>query len=119
SYVLRVRLFLSNGQMVEAVAGRLALCAPDELEEMISWPDCSQVVPFGSISSGRETQKVEPRPSSLVKPIEPPIKATNPLLVAKPKPVPPKQRFIELSTCINLSNSAGYFSVGMPIPVSV
>ena len=64
-------------------------------------------------------QKVEPRPSSLVTPISPPISWTRLFEMASPRPVPPNSRRIEPSTWLKRWNSRPCLSRGMPMPVSL
>ena len=60
-----------------------------------------------------------PLPGSLVHPIRPPINSASPLLMAKPRPVPPYWRVVEESACVKLSKIISVLSAAIPIPVSV
>jgi len=46
-------------------------------------------------------QKVEPLPSSLSTPIDPPSSSQSLRLIASPSPVPPYLRVVEASACVN------------------
>jgi hypothetical protein len=48
----------------------------------------------------------------------PPISITNRLQIARPSPVPPYRRDMELSICENVLNNRVWASGGMPMPVS-
>ncbi len=63
-------------------------------------------------------QKVEPLPGALARPISPPIIVTRRRQIARPSPVPPKRRVVELSDCVNDSNTLACASGAMPTPVS-
>ena len=64
-------------------------------------------------------QKVEPLPHSEVTPTSPFIIRHNSLEIAKPKPVPPKDFFVELSTCWKALKRILRFSSVIPIPESI
>jgi hypothetical protein len=49
-------------------------------------------------------QKVEPLPYSLLTPTSPAISSASFLEIARPRPVPPKRRVVEISACEKLSN---------------
>ena len=68
---------------------------------------------------GRRTVNVEPRPSSLVRWMSPPIICAKRRLIASPRPVPPYLRVVEGSACVNDWNSRRCCSGVMPMPVSV
>jgi hypothetical protein len=55
--------------------------------------------------AGISIQNVAPRPSIPWHPMEPPISSMSVLQTASPSPVPPKRRVVELSACVNASNS--------------
>ena len=66
----------------------------------------------------RVNQKVLPCPGVLVTPTSPPIRCTSWRLIAKPKPVPPYFRVVELSACSNDWNRRCCCSTFKPMPVS-
>ncbi len=73
----------------------------------------------GTAASRRATNRnVEPFPGSLSKEIVPPISSASLREIARPSPVPPKRRVVELSPCRNDSKSEAARSGEMPIPVS-
>lgn len=49
----------------------------------------------------------------------PPISSVRRLQIAKPQPVPPYLRVVELSACVKDLNSNEMRSSGMPMPVSL
>ena len=59
-----------------------------------------------------------PFPGSLSTQIRPPISSTSSMVIASPRPVPPKRREVELSAWLKASKTSRCFSGGMPIPVS-
>ena len=63
-------------------------------------------------------QKMLPTPGVLVAPASPPISSASCFVIARPRPVPPCVRVVELSPCSNAVNSFGSTSGAMPIPVS-
>ena len=65
---------------------------------------------------GSSTAKVEPEPISLVTVISPPIKSDRFLQIARPSPVPPKRRVVELSAWEKAPNSFSWASADMPMP---
>lgn len=69
-------------------------------------------------STGTVNQKRLPLPGVLSTPILPPISCTSSFEIARPRPVPPKRRVVEVSACENGSNSVGSASGSMPMPVS-
>ena len=64
-------------------------------------------------------QNVLPEPDSLLTPISPPITSTIWRLMARPRPVPPYSRVVELSPWENAVNSRSCTSGVMPGPVSL
>ena len=60
-----------------------------------------------------------PTPSWLVTLICPPSTSTSRLLMASPKPVPPKRRAVEASACVNGSKTFAHCSSVMPMPESL
>ena len=74
---------------------------------------------MGSAGAGRVNQNLEPRPTSLLKPIWPPMSSTRRLPIARPRPVPPNSRVVEESACENCWNSIACRSAAMPTPESV
>ena len=71
--------------------------------------------PIGSVMS---KLKVLPLPNSLVTPMLPSIRSTRSLLIARPRPVPPYFRVVDVSACANGVKSASCCSFVRPIPVS-
>ncbi len=63
-------------------------------------------------------QKVLPLPSSLSTPQSPPMSDTSWLLIARPRPVPPYRRDVEVSACTNGWNTCRSICGAMPMPVS-
>ena len=63
--------------------------------------------------------KHEPLPSSEVTAREPPRSSASLRLMASPRPVPPKRRVVEESTCSKAWKSAAWRSAGIPMPVSI
>ena len=63
-------------------------------------------------------QNVLPSPGRLLKPSSPAISETSRLLIASPRPVPPKRRVVEVSACSKASNSRDWASSSIPTPVS-
>ena len=61
---------------------------------------------------------VEPSPSTLSARMCPPISSTNRILIARPRPVPPYFRVVDVSTCENGLNRFESLSAGIPMPVS-
>jgi hypothetical protein len=61
---------------------------------------------------------VEPLPASLSAQILPPINSARRLQIARPRPVPPNCRVVELSTWESDLNSRSILLAGMPMPVS-
>ena len=51
----------------------------------------------GGESNGTTNRKVDPWPGMLSTHISPPMSCTRPLLIARPSPVPPYSRLVELS----------------------
>ena len=68
--------------------------------------------------SASVNQKVEPTPGVLSTPQLPPISSHSLRTIARPRPVPPKRRVMELSVCEKDWNRRGSASGGMPTPVS-
>src|SRR6185369_859109 len=67
---------------------------------------------------GRVKWNVLPRPTSLSTQMRPPCKVTSRFEIARPRPVPPYRRVVELSACRNSSNTYACASGLMPTPVS-
>src|SRR5581483_7668607 len=67
---------------------------------------------------GRVTRKVAPAPNSESTVSVPPCISTMRLEIARPRPVPPFLRVLELSTCGNSSKILAWSSGAMPGPVS-
>lgn len=63
-------------------------------------------------------QQVLPCPTSLSTPRSPPISSTSRRQIARPSPVPPKRRVVELSAWLKAWNRRPRASGEMPIPVS-
>ena len=63
-------------------------------------------------------QKVLPWPGRLLAPASPPIRRASWRTMARPRPVPPYWRLVELSACSKAVNSRGNTSGAMPMPVS-
>ena len=61
---------------------------------------------------------VEPLPTSLSTHIRPPMSSASRLLMARPRPVPPKRRVVEASTWLKDWKSRPMPAGGMPMPVS-
>jgi hypothetical protein len=70
------------------------------------------------LASRAVNQKVLPTPGVLSAPASPPIMRAIFRVIAKPRPVPPYLRAIELSACSKLLNKRDMASGAMPIPVS-
>ena len=68
--------------------------------------------------SGRVKWNVEPFSGTLSTHILPPINSTSRLLMASPRPVPPKRRVVEASAWLKDLNRRARRSTGMPMPVS-
>ena len=51
-----------------------------------------------------------PRPTSLSTQIRPPIRSTSREAMARPRPVPPWRRVVEVSACSNISKIVACFS---------
>src|SRR3954471_781550 len=66
---------------------------------------------------GRLTRKVAPCPGSDSTEIAPPCISTMRLEIARPSPVPPFLRVLELSTCWNSSKILAWSAAAMPGPV--
>src|SRR5579864_8173563 len=62
--------------------------------------------------------KMLPFPGSLSTEICPPINLMRLVDMARPRPVPPNLRVVELSPCVKASKIRACFSKGIPIPVS-
>lgn len=73
---------------------------------------------LGSTFAMKLKLKVEPVPTTDSAQQSPPMSCARDLEMASPRPVPPCDRVIELSTCEKLLKSEGSFSGGMPPPVS-
>src|SRR6478609_8522132 len=71
-----------------------------------------------SVLVGKRTVKVEPFPASLVSVTSPPIMRASLRVIARPRPVPPYCRAVEVSAWVNSSNIFACCSGVMPIPVS-
>ena len=69
-------------------------------------------------SSRTVNEKVLPLPGVLSTPMAPPINSTSRAQMARPRPVPPYFRVVELSACSNGRKIADCLSAGMPMPVS-
>ena len=63
-------------------------------------------------------QKVEPAPGLLSQSSEPPISSASSLEMARPRPVPPNRRVIELSACWKRPSTRGLSAGWKPTPVS-
>ncbi len=63
-------------------------------------------------------QTSEPCPAVLLTPIAPPISSASCFEMASPRPVPPCNRVVEVSTWLNFSKSRPILLAGMPMPVS-
>ena len=63
--------------------------------------------------------KVEPLPTSELTEMSPPMMLVMRRAIVSPRPVPPKRRVDEASTCVNGSNSRSRSALAMPDPVSV
>src|ERR1044071_2085551 len=50
--------------------------------------------------------------------MSPPMSVASWRLIASPRPVPPKRRVVEPSSCTKASKIAAWFSGRMPVPVS-
>ena len=66
-----------------------------------------------------ETENTLPRPTSLSRPIVPPINSVSRLAMASPSPVPPNRRVVDASACENDSKIRSRTSSAMPMPVSL
>lgn len=64
-------------------------------------------------------QNVEPSPTQLVTPIDPPMSSTSCFEIARPSPVPPYFRVVEASAWLNFSKMEASFSGGIPMPLSL
>ena len=73
---------------------------------------------LGANGSSSLNQNVEPLPSSLSIPSEPPISSVSCLEIARPKPVPPYFRVVDESAWVNFSKRVGIARSGIPTPVS-
>ncbi len=73
-----------------------------------------------ALATGRSrlNAKLLPWPSTLLNCNLPPMSSTRRWLMARPKPVPPKRRVVELSACENPENIWLWFSPEMPMPES-
>ena len=60
-----------------------------------------------------------PRPGSDSAVSSPPMIETSRREIASPSPVPPNRRVVEVSACVNGSNSCASCSGAIPIPVSL
>ena len=63
--------------------------------------------------------KVAPEPGRLLTVTSPSMSSASCLTIERPRPLPPKRRVIELSTCENGLNRRCCCSLEMPMPVSV
>src|SRR6202167_4977807 len=85
-------------------------------------PLCCQLVTTAVLPRGNPNVAVKcnvlPRAGTLSTQILPPIKSTKRLVIAKPRPVPPYFRVVELSACVNASKIMACLSSAMPIPLS-
>ena len=84
---------------------------------------CGQVLPRLLRSrliavTGMRARKRDPRPSRLSALTTPLIRSQSRLVMARPNPVPPKRREVELSLWTNGRNSAERVEGAMPGPVS-
>ena len=71
-----------------------------------------------SIANRAVKMNVVPAPGTLSKVRSPAMSRASRRLIASPRPVPPYRRDVELSACMNASNSLPWRSSGMPMPVS-
>ena len=72
----------------------------------------------GATASGSSKKKSDPFPSSLTTLISPCISLISFLEIARPRPVPPYLRVVEVSAWLKAWNSCPIFSGAMPMPVS-
>jgi len=83
------------------------------------WSSCVSLVWLASSTGiSISNQKVDPLPTSLITPMFPPISSTSNFEMARPRPVPPKERVLELSAWVNWEKILFCWSTGMPIPGS-
>ena len=64
---------------------------------------------------GSSTRKVLPVPSVLSTPMLPPMSSASRRLIARPSPLPPYLRVVELSACTNGLKMSSATAFGMPI----
>src|SRR5690606_40652274 len=77
-----------------------------------------ELSPVEDSSGVRVNQNVEPLPSSLSRPILPPISSTSLLEMASPRPVPPYWRAVEASAWLKALNSDCCWARDRPTPES-
>ncbi len=68
--------------------------------------------------AGSVSVKVEPTPGSLSTSTSPPMSVASRREMARPSPVPPKRRVVELSAWLNSVNSRAMPAASMPMPES-
>ena len=73
----------------------------------------------GASAAGNRTVKVDPCPSSLTTSMSPPSMWQRRLVMANPRPVPPKVRVVEASAWEKVWNSFSICSGVIPMPESV
>ena len=61
----------------------------------------SEATRAACFSNRAVNQNVDPAPTTLRKPISPPISSTSRLEIARPRPVPPYLRVVDPSACVN------------------
>ena len=75
-------------------------------------------LPYDAVAAEMVTVKVLPWPNWLMTSISPPRALARRREIARPMPVPPKRRVVELSAWVNGWNSPPSVSGEMPMPVS-
>ncbi|MBK6400881.1 MAG: hypothetical protein IPF74_02495 [Rhodocyclaceae bacterium] len=71
-----------------------------------------------SFGSGRSRVKVAPWPGTLAARMSPCISRTRSCTIARPSPLPPKRRLMELSACRNGEKMSPSAAASMPMPLS-
>ena len=96
-----------------------ACAATRRVRRSMSLPNTVSPLRSSCASSSRASnQKRLPCPGSLATPTSPPISCARWRVIARPRPVPPKRRVVELSACVKAANSWPSCSGAMPMPVS-
>src|SRR5581483_9546779 len=105
---------LRDVEVVRVVLDDEHTCHRQDLAPSDACSTCAARMRTGSVK-----RNVLPTPTVLSTQMRPPCSPTRRFEMARPRPVPPYLRVVELSACRNSSKMYASASCGMPTPVSV